>query len=179
MAETIKPIDIRRLNPLDFQLFDEEKVSAILSPFYSKDNQLVDKVYVNNSMAVGVLVVTEEHCRGHLDPEIQKGVDQIEAMGQTFVLYLMFNKKIPNDKMPRFELVENFGFKMPAVPGAKLNIAVVPLKEEEMKGYGEINCGRLSISKGVIQGSFVDKEKAVNDIKRVTILELKQIPIFP
>ena len=121
---------------------------------YGPSKRYVDALYISEDgkKAVGVLKVTEEQCKDHFEGQpVLRGVDQIEALGQTYLLSQYLQGRIPKNLGPLFAEVDKVHFKNPARPGAVLNMHVEEIPTDKTSGNvfsarGRIMSGEVLIS---------------------------------
>lgn len=119
---------------------------------YGPTKRYVDALYVGDGQVVGVLKVTPEHCEGHFEGQpVLRGVDQIEALGQTYLLSQYVQGRIPENLGPLFAEVNKVHFKNPARPGAILNMYVEEIPTDKtsdnvFSARGRIISGEVLIS---------------------------------
>ncbi len=120
----------------------EEVKSALASLGYGPSKMLVDAVYVRKDgmQAVGVLTVTEGHCRDHFG--LFRGVDQGEAAGQTLILLHCFTDGIPEGQSPLLRHIA-IDTENPAPEGVVLNMFV-----DKTGNRGNIFSGRANVESG-------------------------------
>ncbi|MBI2049386.1 hypothetical protein HYT32_00520 [Candidatus Roizmanbacteria bacterium] len=181
----LPPIQQEKLE--DYNYISHGEVLKALEQFgYGHPSKrLVDAMYVrkDGSSAVGVLQVTDERCEGHFTGNhIFRGVDQVEAMGQAFLLFLHFSNKVPVGMVPRFIEINNFSFKNAAVPEMVLNIQLKGIGEIEptrrpFSIYGKIYNGTKITSEGSIRGDL--RQKRLSDELLTRARRQIQNPVFP
>lgn len=127
---------------------------------YGPSKRYVDAVYVSadGKQAVGVLKVTEAHCEGHFDGEpILRGVDQIEAFAQTYLLGQYALGRIPQELGPLFAEA-HASFKNPVRPGAVLNMYVGQVDDQGSNIFsakGKTLSGDVVVSEMEISGAML------------------------
>lgn len=128
---------------------------------YGPSKRYVDALYVSEDgkHVVGVLRVTEEHCEGHFDGEpILRGVDQIEAFAQTYLLGQYVLGRIPQELGPLFAEAKA-SFKNPVKPGAILNMYAEQVDMDQSSNVfaarGRTLSGDVVISEMEISGAML------------------------
>lgn len=135
---------------------------------YGPKKRFVDALYISpdNSKAVGVLRVTEEHCVDHfVGNPVFRGVDELEAIAQTLLLLKHFSGEIGEGYTPRLEKSTVFP-KWPVIPPVDVNIVVAKLGDGSFGGYGRILCGETVVVEGIVAGSLLSKELGGRIISR-------------
>lgn len=161
--------------PGQYTYLPQEIVHAVLEELgYGDSKMLVDAFYINadGTLGVGVLQVTEGHCKDHFD-EIFRGVDQVEALAQAYVLLDRFRGDLPPGVLTVFDSIKGFEFIKPVLAGATLNIAV------NQEGYGEVFIGRNLASRGTVVGRRIEAERLGPHVAAVRKQQDRSKPLFP
>jgi 3-hydroxyacyl-[acyl-carrier-protein] dehydratase len=141
----------------EYRYIPPQEVAQALERFgYGPEKRFVDALYIrgNEKEGIGVLEVTEAHCKDHFvgDP-ILRGVDQIEAAAQTLLLLGVFTTGIPEGYGPLFSSLGQTEFKNPVVPGSVLNIHV----EQEESQSNNVFWGKARIVSGEAEIVRIDE----------------------
>ena len=155
-------------NPENYRYIPRSEVSEALDAFgYGSTKKFVDALYIHpdGNSGVGVLKVTEEHCKDHFG--LLRGVDQGEAIAQTLLLLHKFVTGIPDGQSPLLEHAE-VDLKNPALPGSVLNITVNETSSDEnsFTGQGAITSGNKITAQGVVSGRVISTELLTRLIER-------------
>lgn len=167
----------------DYQAFSESEVCRTLSEIgYGPSKKLVDSFYLSNTdsaVGIGVLMVTEEHCRGHFG--LFRGVDQAESIAQTAILIATFAGKINKGHQPVFKRIDGFDFDQPVVEGGVLNLVtkIDDLESGLFQAVGQVLIGKTIVSSGVVIGGIVREELLDRIIERRRRIQANTPPIFP
>lgn len=152
---------------------------------YGPSKRYVDAVYVSEDgkHAVGVLRVTEAHCEGHFEGEpILRGVDQIEAFAQTYLLGQYALGRIPQELGPLFAEA-HASFKNPVKPGAILNMYVEQVDAGQsgnvFSAKGKTLSGDVLISEMEISGAMLPTALLPRLIARSARQQAGTPPKFP
>lgn len=170
----------------NFEYFSMERTKYILESFgYGEKKMLLDAFHFNidDKVGVGVLQATKERCEDHFtDIKVFRGVDIIEAAAQTRLILdkLLYDGE---DKIPIFKRVKDFNFYFPVPLDSILNI-IIDKKEDVKNDSGvissaEIYLGNSLVSKGLIEGTLVNKEFFNKYLERESKKAAKAIPKFP
>jgi hypothetical protein len=186
--------DPQKESHLDYYTYySPDHVGVVLGEYgYTRAVQFVHGLYVlentgeevykegfSRPHAVRVTNITENMCVPHFGEPIMLGAHQTEVMAQTLLLYLRFTSRVDENSAPRFKTIEHFDFRLPIVPGVTVNTPIRHLADGGYRASGKIACGSLLLAKGIVEGNFMDREKAGEMLERVKSLELRQKPEFP
>lgn len=169
--------------PHAFETFPKPAVTDALAQLgYGPSKMLVDTFYLSKTdgpLGVGVLKVTKEHCKDHFG--LLRGVDQVEAIAQSFILTAHFSGKIEKGQRPLFREIEGFVFDLPVVEGAILNLLVRPVdfESEQFWGLGQVVVGNTTVASGTIEGSMSKQELIRRIVERREREQKRVDPHFP
>lgn len=171
-------------DPTSYLYISHREVTSALEEFgYGPTKRFVDALYIapDQQLGVGVLQVTQERCEDHfVNRPILRGVDQIEAMGQTLLLLLHFTGRIQEDHGPLFKAAEEVKWELPAVPPVDLNIVVKILETQgsQVTAYSQVMCGETIIARGMVSGVLAPR-RAVNILcERRLRVQFRTVPLF-
>lgn len=185
MPEVIRPCPILTLSPEELQQFHRttpDEVATFLATLnYGPTKKLVDSFYLSadRQTGVGVLQVTEEICKDHFG--ILRGVDSVEAIAQTAILFRNETGELANIK-PLFGGIHEARFLGVATVGAVLNIVVQnsPAEEGIFVAYGWVLRSRTVLTEGTIYGAVTDARKNLQNslIRRTNLLQAREQQLF-
>lgn len=163
----------------EYRYVPQAEVSKTLESFgYGPSKKYVDALYIGNNIGIGVLQVTDDHCRDHFG--VFRGVDQGEAAGQTLLLFLHFTVGIPGGQSPLLQGI-TVQTENPAFPGSVLNISVTKAAPEgnSFSGKGIITSGSVPISRVEISGRTIRSDLLQRLIERSRRIQGKSVTKFP
>lgn len=147
---------------------------------YGPTKMFVEALYIHKdgNKAVGVLNVTEEHARDHFG--VFRGVDHVEAVGQTILALQYISGKIPEGKVPTLKSITIDSHNV-AFPGSVLNIAVTMNDPEGdfFSGKGTVFSRGKIISEVGGVGRMIDKDLLDRMISRERDRQDRNPPLFP
>ncbi len=169
-------------NSQDLRYISPTEVSDTLSNFgYGPAKMLVTAMYLSEDgkYGVGLLEVTQAMTHDHFN--VFRGFDQMEAMGQVYLLMRIFNGDVPEGYRPLLTDVESASFTGTVLAGAMLNLLVEDLSNDEVdfKGRGVVYSGNRPISSASsMSGVIMTTEKYHQVMRIIEKRQQKDQPVF-
>ena len=165
-----------------FRYISPTEVFDTLSNFgYGQAKMLVTALYLSEDgkYGVGLLAVTDAMTRDHFN--VLQGVEQVEALGQVYLLMRIFKGDVPEGQRPLLTDIEDATFTGTVLAGAMLNLLVEDLSNDEVdfKGRGVVYSGNRAISSVTsMSGVIMTNEKYQQVMRIIEKRQEKDHPVF-